>query len=53
MILSSLYEGLPNILLEGIALKKFIISSNCPTDQKEILDSGKGGFLFKIKNDWN
>jgi len=47
MILTSKYEGLPNVLLEGIALKKFIISSNCPTGPREILNNGKGGFLFK------
>jgi glycosyltransferase involved in cell wall biosynthesis len=50
MILSSHFEGLPNVLLEGLALKKFIISSDCPTGPKEILDNGKGGFLFKIGN---
>ncbi len=47
-ILSSAYEGLPNVLLEAIALKKFVISSNCPTGPKEILLNGKGGLLFKI-----
>ena len=49
-ILSSKYEGLPNVLLESIALKKFIISTNCPTGPKEILLNGKGGLLFKIEN---
>jgi len=48
LILSSLYEGLPNVLLEAQALKKFIISSNCPTGPKEILLNGKAGFLFKM-----
>ena len=47
-ILSSLYEGLPNVLLESLSLKKLIISSNCPTGPKEILDYGKNGFLFKM-----
>ena len=46
-ILTSVYEGLPNVLLEAITLKKFVISSNCPTGPKEILDNGKGGYLFK------
>ena len=46
-ILSSLYEGLPNVLLESQVLKKFIISSNCPTGPKEILLNGKCGLLFK------
>ena len=49
-ILSSLYEGLPNVLLEAITLKKFIISSDCPTGPKEILEGGKYGFLFKVKD---
>ena len=47
-ILSSKYEGLPNVLLEAITLKKFIISSNCPTGPKEILNNGKGGLLFPV-----
>ena len=46
-ILSSKYEGLPNVILEAIVLKKFVISSDCPTGPKEILDNGKGGELFK------
>ena len=49
-ILSSRYEGLPNVLLEALSLKKFIISSNCPTGPKEILLNGKGGFLFDTGN---
>ena len=47
-ILSSLYEGLPNVLLEAQVLKKFIISSNCPTGPREILLDGKAGFLYKV-----
>ena len=47
-ILSSKYEGLPNVLLEAATLKKFIISTNCPTGPKEILLNGKGGYLFNI-----
>jgi len=47
-ILTSQFEGLPNVLLEAAVLKKFIISTNCPTGPREILQNGKGGFLFKI-----
>ena len=50
MILTSLYEGLPNVLLEALVLKKFIISSDCPTGPKEILLNGKGGLIFKRGN---
>jgi len=49
-ILSSIYEGLPNVLLETQVLKKFIISSNCPTGPREILLNGKAGFLFNVGN---
>ena len=48
LILTSLHEGLPNILLEAIVLNKFVISSNCQTGPEEILDNGKGGALFKV-----
>ena len=50
LISTSKYEGLPNVLLEAASLKKFIISTNCKTGPKEILDNGKGGELFKIGN---
>ena len=49
-ILSSRYEGLPNVLLEALTLKKFIISSRCPTGPQEILLNGKGGLLFDVGN---
>ena len=49
-ILSSKYEGLPNVLLEAQFLKKPIISTNCPTGPREILINGKAGFLFDVGN---
>ena len=49
-ILSSKYEGLPNVLLEALTLRKFIISSKCPTGPQEILLNGKGGLLFDVEN---
>ena len=49
-LLSSKYEGLPNVLLESLALNKFIISSNCRTGPREILLNGDGGLLFKVGN---
>ncbi len=47
-VLSSKFEGLPNVLLESLVLKKFIISSDCRTGPKEILLNGKGGLLFDV-----
>ncbi len=49
-ILSSKFEGLPNVLLEAQYLKKFIISSKCPTGPSEILLNGKAGFLYKTSD---
>ena len=47
-ILTSKYEGLPNVLLESLSLNKFVISSDCQTGPKEILLFGKGGLLFQV-----
>tara|TARA_Y100000992_G_scaffold299928_1_gene267553 strand:+ start:191 stop:1300 length:1110 start_codon:yes stop_codon:yes gene_type:complete len=49
-VLSSRFEGNPNILLEVACLKKFMISSNSKVGPREILQSGKGGYLFKVGN---
>ncbi|CAN1593663.1 RfaG Glycosyltransferase [Candidatus Pelagibacterales bacterium] len=51
-ILSSKFEGLPNVLIEAQSQKKIIISSNCPTGPSEILLNGKLGFLYKT-GDYN
>ena len=51
-LLTSKYEGNPNILLEAAILKKLIISTDCSTGPKEILQNGKGGFLVKV-GDYN
>jgi glycosyltransferase involved in cell wall biosynthesis len=50
-ILTSIYEGLPNVLLEAQCLKKFIISTRCPTGPREILMDGKVGHLFSPTNE--
>jgi len=50
-ILSSKFEGLPNVLIEAQIMKKFIISSNCPTGPSEILMNGSAGYLFR-NNDY-
>ena len=49
-ILSSRFEGLPNVLIEAQIQKKFIISSNCPTGPREILLNGRAGYIFKNNN---
>ena len=47
---SSIYEGLPNVLLEALTLNKFVISTNCSTGPSEILLKGRGGILVPIKD---
>jgi len=47
-ILSSVYEGSPNVLIEAQYLKKYIISTNCPTGPKEILMNGRYGDLYPV-----
>ena len=47
-VLTSKYEGLPNVLLEAQFSKKYIISTDCPTGPREILLNGKAGDLIKV-----
>ena len=49
-IFSSIYEGLPTVMVEAASYCMPIISSNFKTGSKEILCSGKGGSVFQIKN---
>jgi len=50
LILSSKYEGSPNVIIEAISMNRTVISSKCPTGPKEILNNGKAGFLFKTSD---
>jgi glycosyltransferase involved in cell wall biosynthesis len=49
-VLSSLWEGLPGVLIEALACEVPAISTNCKSGPKEILDNGKIGELVKIKD---
>jgi glycosyltransferase involved in cell wall biosynthesis len=47
-ILTSRREGMPTALLQAIALKKMVISTNCPSGPKEILSKLNCGYLAEV-----
>lgn len=47
-ILTSLYEGFGNVLVEAIMFKIPLISTKCNSGPNEILLNGKGGDLIKV-----
>lgn len=50
-ILPSNYEGMPNSLMEALALGKICISTDCPIGgPKELISDGKNGFLIQTGN---
>ena len=49
-VLSSLYEGLPNSLIEAIAVDTPAIATNCLSGPSEILLNGEGGDLVEVEN---
>ena len=49
-VLPSIYEGLGNVVIEALNYSRICIVSNCKHGPSEILNYGKGGFIFQSKS---
>ncbi|WP_026245088.1 glycosyltransferase [Alkalispirochaeta alkalica] len=50
-LLTSLYEGFPNVLVESIAMGTPVVAFNCPSGPSEIVMDGVNGFLVPYKDE--
>ncbi len=49
-VLSSVLEGMPNVLIEAIMAGCTPVATDCPTGPREILESGRYGYLVPIQD---
>lgn len=49
-VLSSIYEGFGNVLVEAMAVGTNVVATNCPSGPSEIIENGKYGYLSQVGN---
>lgn len=48
--LSSAWEGLPTVVIEALALGRRVVSTDCPSGPREILQGGRFGRLVPVRD---